>query len=149
MADATEDEFCSSDEYGEPEGGQAEGTALEVEEVAVLPDGPDNAEPAAHGKSAGGDGGVRRGEDKLTSVADGGHTSSRVSPESKGMAATTLDVGNPRRKEKDNKKKKGKGGGHTGNPAMSIEDLFVTISTVQVGWYAGHGVTSFNGSLVK
>lgn len=34
---------------------------------------------------------------------------------------------------KRDKKKRGKGGGLDGNPAMSVEDLFVTISTVQVG----------------
>lgn len=33
---------------------------------------------------------------------------------------------------KRDKKKKGRGGGPDGEPAMSVEDLFVTISTVQV-----------------
>lgn len=42
------------------------------------------------------------------------------------------------------KKKKGKGGGfHDGEPAMSVEDLFVTISTVQVWVHvACHEVTA-------
>lgn len=39
------------------------------------------------------------------------------------------------------KKKKGKGGGACGGePAMSVEDLFVTISTVQVGTTGGGAV---------
>lgn len=35
---------------------------------------------------------------------------------------------------KRDKKKKGRGGAAHGEPAMSVEDLFVTISTVQVCW---------------
>lgn len=85
-------------------------------------------------------------------TADGsGHDADSGKPPSAGMAsmpgtaaastdgprADTSETRAPRARStsstlKRDKKKKGRGGTADGEPAMSVEDLFVTISTVQV-----------------
>lgn len=49
-----------------------------------------------------------------------------------GSAGVYRAPGSSASTRKREKKKKGRGGGLDGEPAMSVEDLFVTISTVQV-----------------
>ena len=72
--------------------------------------------------------GSRGGEEGGTPAAPAATTATPVAAATPAAATTPAA---PTRKR--DKKKRGKGGGLDGNPAMSVEDLFVTISTVQVG----------------
>lgn len=80
------------------------------------------------------------GEDEIEYSAGGGNEDGGKPLASSARGSTAASGGgDPGRKRERKKKGKGLGGGrggaHAGNPALSVEDLFVTISTVQVWWW--------------
>lgn len=96
--------------------------------------------------------GMRTGDESARDVDESNRSSARPTSEAgserKARTSSSRDgdthrappgsaVSQASSRSKRERKKKGRGGGaHTGEPAMSVEDLFVTISTVQVWVHA-------------
>lgn len=84
--------------------------------------------------------GPERGEGESEYSAGGGNEDGGKPPAPSARGSTAASGGGGggpgRKRERKKKGNKGVGGGrggvHAGNPALSVEDLFVTISTVQV-----------------
>lgn len=80
------------------------------------------------------------GEDESEYSAGGGNEDGGKPPASSARGSTAVSGGGNSGRKRERKKKGrgvggGRGGAHAGNPALSVEDLFVTISTVQVSWW--------------